>query len=636
MGAEKVSLVKDAEARQQHVARLLRDLKALQWMLDHDCFESDVQRIGAEQEFCFVDQHWRPAPLITQVLEHLSDEHFTTEFARFNIEVNLDPQLFVGSCLSEMELTLKGFLNKAEQAANVSGGHILLSGILPTIRFRDLTPENLTPLPRYRALVDYLHELRGGLFEFRIEGPDALVIKDGLALFEGSNTSFQVHLQVSPHHFASLYNWSMAITGPILSACTNSPLLLGKRLWRETRIALFQQSIDTRNFSELIRERAPRVCFGSGWITNSIADIFKEDIARHRVMLTSTREEDPMAVLAEGGVPKLFTLNVHNGTVYRWNRPCYGITHGKPHLRIEMRALPAGPSVVDEMANAAFWLGLMKGMPSEYAHLAKDFDFDFAKENFFMAARYGLGANLWWAGNGRKARRIPAPELLCNILLPIAREGLHKAHILPDDINRYLGVIEERVKTGQTGSQWQLDTYNQLKTMASKDEALVATTAAMFHRQQSEAPVHEWTQGALEETGSLSSRYATIEQIMTTDLITVNADDPIDLASNLMDWRGFNHLPVEDERGVLVGILSSKMLLRFYSQSENHPIRAKVGEIMNTDFIVITPETPTLEALQLLRDHKVECLPIIRNGNLVGLVTEFDFVQIAANLLAGL
>ncbi len=630
MGAEKVTLVKDAASRHRHLKNLLRDLKALQLMLDNDLFENDVQRIGAEQEFCFVDAHWRPAPVLMEVLERINDEHFTTELARFNMEINLDPVLFKGRCLSELESTLSNYLRRADEAANQVGAHALLCGILPTIRYGDINYDNLTPLPRYRALMELLHELHRGLFEFRIDGPDEVVINDGLALFEASNTSFQVHLQIPAPLFSQYYNWSMAVTGPLLSASTNSPLLLGKRGWRETRIALFQQSIDTRSTSEMVRERSPRVCFGTGWVEQSILDIFKDDIARHRVMLASTREEDPLQVLAEGGVPKLYSLSVHNGTVYRWNRPCYGITDGKPHLRIEMRVLPTGPSVIDEVANAAFWLGMMKGMPDDYADIKNKMAFDNVKENFFRAARHGMGSYLWW---GTPARRYPAAELLLKELIPIAREGLQKANIAAQDTSRYLDIIQERVETGRTGSQWQLSSLEQLCKEGKKEEALVATTAAMFNRQQQAMPVHQWPLARLDEAGSWKNRYWTVEQIMSTDLFTVNENDPVDFAANLMDWRNVRHLPVENEKGQLVGFITASMLLRFYSQSENHPVRASVGEIMNTDLFFILPEMSTVEALHLMRDRKLGYLPVMRNGNLIGLVTEYDFVNVAAHLM---
>lgn len=380
----------------------------------------------------------------------------------------------------------------------------------------------------------------------------------------------------------------------------------------------------------MVRERAPRVCFGTGWIENSILDIFKDDIARHRVMLASTREEDPLQILAEGGVPKLYSLNVHNGTVYRWNRPCYGITDGKPHLRIEMRVLPTGPSIPDEIANAAFWLGMVKGMPDDYARMKDKMEFDNVKENFFRAARHGLGSYLWW---GSPAKRFPAAELLLKELIPLARTGLQKANVRQADIDHYMDIIQERVESGRTGSQWQLSSLERLKKEGKKEEALVATTAAMFNRQQQDMPVHKWPLAGMEEAGSWVNRYWTVGQIMSTDLFTVNENDPVDFAANLMDWHNVRHLPVEDEKGILVGFLTAKMLLRFYSQSENHPVRASVREIMTSDLHFVSPELSTVEALDMMRERQLGYLPVMRNGNLVGLVTEYDFVNVTANLM---
>lgn len=630
MGSEKVILIQDCASRERHVRHLLRDLKALQMMLEADVFEKGIERIGAEQELCFVDECWRPAPVIMEVLDKLSDPHFTTEFARFNMEINLDPVVLKGACLSDYEKVLKSYLDKGEAAANAVGAHLLLTGILPSIRFSDFKSENLTPLPRYHALVNFLHELRGGLFEFRIEGPDTLITHDGLALFEGSNTSFQVHLQVHPSEFAKLYNWSLAITAPLMAATCNSPLLLGKRLWRETRIALFQQSIDTRSVSEQFRDRSPRVTFGSGWIKDSILEIHKDNIMRHKIMLGSTIEEDAIEVLRNGGIPKLYALNIHNGTVYNWNRPCYGITDGKPHLRIEMRVMPAGPSVVDEIANAAFWIGMMKGMPEQYADISKKMDFDLAKDNFIKAARQGLGAYFYWSNRNKQ---ISPSDLILKELLPIARDGLEKAHIDPVDIDKYLGIIRERVETSRTGAHWQLVSFQKLKKMGTKDEALVATTAAMFRRQQEGKPVHRWTLAELSEAGIWVNRYWTIEQIMTTDLFTANEDDPLDLVANLMDWRNIRHLPVENNKGELVGILTCKHMMRYYSQTQNHPITASVREVMSKQMLTVAPDMKTVDAISLMKENDVSCLPVVQNGKLVGLVTEYDFVHIAANLL---
>lgn len=631
MGAEKVKLIETREERQRNSKQLLNDLKAMQYMLDNKMFESGIRCMGAEQELCFIDPLHRPAPVLMEVLGRLDDPHFTTEFARFNMEINLDPQSFTKSAFSVLEKNLLSFLQTGNEAAAKEQARILLTGILPTIRFRDIKLDNLTPLKRYRALAEKLHELRGGHFDFFIEGPDSLVLNDGLALWEGSNTSFQVHYQVDPEDFAPVYNWSMAITAPLMAASTNSPFLLGKRLWRETRIALFQQSVDTRSQSELYRDRTPRVCFGTGWVKDSILEVYKDDIARHPALLASTREENAMKVLEEGKIPQLYALSVFNGTVYKWNRPCFGMGGNKPHIRIEQRVLPAGPTVKDEVANAAFWLGMMNGLPERYRDLSSKMDFDYAKENFFKAARHGLGSYFMWH-DGESHKRLTATELILDELLPIARSGLEKAKIDQQDIDLYLGIIEKRVESGRTGSQWQLTSFNKMKDMVTKDEALVAVTGSMYKQQIKNKPVHEWELAGISDAGTFLNRYKVIDQLMSTDLFTVKENDPLDLAANVMDWRNIRHLPVENSTGKLVGILNCKMLSRFYSHDSNHPVEATVGQVMARDFPKVSPDTETVKAIAILKESPLGCLPIMRKDKLVGLVTEKDFLQVTENL----
>lgn len=631
MGAEKVKLIETREERQRNSKQLLNDLKAMQYMLDNKMFESGIRCMGAEQELCFIDPLHRPAPVLMEVLGRLDDPHFTTEFARFNMEINLDPQPFTKSAFSVLEKNLLSFLQTGNEAAAKEQARILLTGILPTIRFRDIKLDNLTPLKRYRALAEKLHELRGGHFDFFIEGPDSLVLNDGLALWEGSNTSFQVHYQVDPEDFAPVYNWSMAITAPLMAASTNSPFLLGKRLWRETRIALFQQSVDTRSQSELYRDRTPRVCFGTGWVKDSILEVYKDDIARHPALLASTREENAMKVLEEGKIPQLYALSVFNGTVYKWNRPCFGMGGNKPHIRIEQRVLPAGPTVKDEVANAAFWLGMMNGLPERYRDLSSKMDFDYAKENFFKAARHGLGSYFMWH-DGESHKRLTATELILDELLPIARSGLEKAKIDQQDIDLYLGIIEKRVESGRTGSQWQLTSFNKMKDMVTKDEALVAVTGSMYKQQIKNKPVHEWELAGISDAGTFLNRYKVIDQLMSTDLFTVKENDPLDLAANVMDWRNIRHLPVENSTGKLVGILNCKMLSRFYSHDSNHPVEATVGQVMARDFPKVSPDTETVKAIAILKESPLGCLPIMRKDKLVGLVTEKDFLQVTENL----
>lgn len=630
MGAEKVAIIKDKNLRMKATAHLLHDLKAMEIMLEKGMFESDVQRIGAEQEISLVGMDWKAAPVLMKLLEAINDDRFTTEFAQFNMEVNIDPIVFSGDCLSQLERTLWRLLAEGEKAANLLNAHLLLVGILPTLHESDLELKNITPLPRYKYLIDALHALRGDSFEFRIEGKDEWISRADNSFYESSNTSFQVHYQLPPDEFVPSYNWALAVTAPLLACATNSPLFLGKRLWRETRIALFQQSTDVRSTAAKYRQRAARVDLGTCWAKDSVLDIFRENATRHQPIFASTHEENAQATIAHGGVPKLYHLCVHNGTVYNWNRVCYGITEGKPHLRIENRVLPAGPTVVDQIANAAFWLGMMKGMPPEYANIDQQMEFDVAKRNFMYAARLGLGANFYWAGSNQQIR---ADELIIKELLPIAKEGLAKAAVNQADSDRLLGIIEERVKTGKTGSQWMLDSFNKLGKEVGKDEALIALTAGMSRRQQEGSPVHTWDLPEKTEAGSWKNRYWTIEQIMKTDLFTVTEDDPVQLAANMMYWRNIRHIPVENSAGELTGLVTCRLVMLYYSNHHVDGTATPVRDIMEKKLVTVTPQTKTTEALELLKTTRLGCLPVVHGNKLAGLVTERDFMNIAAELL---
>lgn len=627
MGAGKVSIIKDRKSRQAAMQHVLQDVAALERMLDENLFETDKHRIGAEQEMHFAGKEWWAAPVAMEVLERLKDEpQFVHELALFNLEINLDPLPFEGECFRALENDLHANLKKVESAARRSNAHAVLVGVLPTIRRSDIDLKNVTPLPRYKIMMDKLSKLRNGKFDFRIEGVDELVTSFPHPMFESTTASFQVHYQLAPDDFAKLYNWTQAVTAPLIAAATNSPILLGRRLWRESRIALFQQSVDIRRESQMLRQHPPRVCFGSEWVENSVLDIFKNDIARYRAILVSDRKENALEVLDKGGVPKLYGLNVHNGTVYKWNRPCYGITDGKPHLRIECRVLPSGPTVVDEVANAAFWLGMMHGIPDEYANISKKMDFDHAKGNFLRAAKHGLGAEFFWGGSDK---RIRAHELIINELLPIAREGLKRANVLPDDIDHYLGILEERVKTGKTGSQWLISSYEKLKKAAGQNEALMATTAGLSKRQQLGHPVHTWQLASLPDAGSWRSRYRTVEQIMTTDLVTVLEDDLIDYVGNIMQWRHIRHILVEDDHGHLTGIVSSRNLRDYFARRGQNGKDMSVKDVMTPKPITVSPETTTIDAISLLREKKIGCLPVLDDDKLVGMVTESDFVRVS-------
>ncbi len=622
---------KDPEAVRHFSRAVLRDLKALERMLAAGAIESGVRRFGAEQEFFLVGEGWRPSPGGVEILERLG-EPFTTELARFNLELNLQPQLLKGDALEKMERELNTLLKRARKAAGAEGVELILTGILPTLVQSDLTLENITPRERYYALNEALSEVRSGpAYRLRIEGTDELMLEHDSVMLEACNTSFQAHLQVSAEEFAPFYNAAQLVIAPVMAAAVNSPLLFGKRLWAETRIALFQQSLDTRSATLHTRELSPRVRFGERWVESSVVDLFQEDLARFPVLLAARVEEDPIALLDQGGVPRLDALQLYNSTIYRWNRPCYGITKGKPHLRIECRALPAGPSVLDEVANVAFWMGAVLGVVARHGDVAERMDFDDVRGNFLTAARVGLKAALTWVDG----EPVSAPRLVLDTLLPLARDGLVGAGVNGEVADRYLSVVGKRVESGQTGAAWTMRSLAALKDQGTRTERLAAVTAATVRLQKEGLPVHEWPLAELSEAGGWRQHYLRVEQFMTTRLVTIRADEPVDLVAFLMDRKQIRHVLVEDENHRLVGVVSYRSLLRLMSEAglggmaEGRPVR----EIMEPDPLTATPETPTLDAIWLMRERQVSCLPVVKDGKLVGIVTERDILPIAYGLL---
>src|SRR6266536_1076793 len=431
---------------------LLEDLRALEYMIENGGFETGVTRIGAEQEMFLVDRNMRPAPISLAVLDRAKDSRLTTEIARFNLEANLTPLPLTGRCFRLLEQELVELLSFVRSSAEELDADVFLSGILPTLQKSDLTLENLAPIPRYYQLNDGVIRLRGGPFSIHIKGLDELQITHDNIMMESCNTSFQVHFQTSPAEFASHYNMAQAITAPVLAAAVNSPLLFGHRLWQETRVALFQHSTDTRSRTQLARSQPTRVSFGDQWLKNSVVELFHDQISRFRPIMITQPDEDPFQVLARGETPLLSALRMHNGTVWRWNRACYGVADGIAHLRIENRALPSGPTVLDEIANSAFFAGLMLALPQEYGDIANRMNFDDAKTNFFTAARHGLNAQFNWIDG----KSYPAASLILDHLLSLARQGLESADVDTSDIDKYLAVIDERVQSGRNGAQWML------------------------------------------------------------------------------------------------------------------------------------------------------------------------------------
>ncbi|NNF43855.1 MAG: CBS domain-containing protein [Phycisphaerales bacterium] len=619
----------DAEKRRRFVRRVLRDLRALRRMLDAGMFDDPTRRIGAEQEYVLIDGRGRPARAGLDTLTRLADESFTTELSLFNLEYNAPPVVFGGDCLRRLEQQLASALDRVRAAAAPSAASPLLTGILPTLRKHDLDDSNITPRPRYHALVKALRDLRGEDYELRINGPDELIMRHESVMLEAANTSCQFHFQVQPQEFATVFNAAQAAAGPVLAAAANAPLLFGRRLWRETRIALFQQAVDTRRPLRGVLDRSARVRFGEAWVRHSPLELFQDDIARFPAVLVGDTDEDALAVLDAGGVPRLRALQLHNGTVYRWNRACYGVTNQRPHLRIESRMLPAGPTVTDEVANAACWYGLLVGIPRRLGDMADRMDFDVARSNFLRAARLGLDAPLVWLDG----RSILARDLVLAELLPLAAEGLSAAGIDADDAGRFLGIVEQRVASGQTGARWLLDGLDRLGGGGTRNQVLDDLVSVLACRQQEGRPVHEWKPATPEECTVPMSRLSRVDQLMTTDVFTVRDDDVIDLAASLMDWKHVRHVPVEDADHHLVGLISYRQLLRVLARGPGREQCIPVGDVMQRDPVTVSPETPTLEAVELMRARGIPCLPVVRDRRLVGILTERDFIPVTSRLL---
>lgn len=623
MGSQSVKAITSQKERKKNIYHLLNDVKALEKMVEEDFFEKNIQRVGAEQELCITNNNFRPSFNALKILEKIKDPHFATELALFNLEVNLDPVELSGRCFSSLEKQLKALLAKAYTAAeSIDDNKILLSGILPTLKKKDLILENMTPFERYKIINDVLRSIRGDDFKLRIRGVDEMILKHDSILFEACNTSFQVHLQIGLDEAVDKYNWAQAIAGPVMSIMTNSPLLFGRELWSETRIALFQQSVDMRNTSYLLREQKPRVSFGNGWIKKSIVELFTDDIARYTPILTGNFDDDSLENLEKGIAPELRALQLHNGTLYKWNRLCYGIgDNNKPHIRIENRYIPSGPSIKDEIANAMFWVGVMQGMPSRYKNIWKLIQFKDARGNFINAARTGIDTYFNWFGEGISARKLAR-----TILLPIAREGLEISGINKTDIDYYLNIIQKRIEKNTCGSKWLIRSNRNLRKSVSNDQANILLTYNMYKNQRADKPIYQWKLAKTDST-LISTKKDKLYKVMTTELFVVNENDLVELVDNIMKWKNIHHLPVVNSSNKITGIITQTTLDSIdVEKAKDDLIVAK--DIMVKKVISVSPETIIEDAKNIMLANNIGCLPILEAGELIGIFTKNDLLKI--------
>lgn len=473
--------------------KLHEDLRALEQVLRRPNFGRGPNTLGAELELHLVDAKGRPQLVNRRVLADSMDPRLTLEVNRFNLEINTHPCALEGAPFLRLERELETALAAVRRAASAHGARPALIGILPTLEPSDLSASVLTDGRRYRALSAGVRRVRPAPIHVRIEGDEVLDVAADDVTFEGANASFQVHLRVPPERFVAAYNAAQIATAPALAICGNSPLFLGKRLWRETRVALFRQSVDDRaprhGASPEDDWRPARVSFGHGWVRQSAFELFNESVTLHEPLLPEVGSEDPGRVLGAGGVPRLDELRLHHGTVWRWNRAIYDHADGG-HLRIEMRALPAGPTVPDMVAGAAFLLGLTLGLEPRIEHLLGRMTFGHARHNFYEAARWGIDAELLWpTERGTSPTLEPARSLVLR-LLPLAERGLREAGVSAEDAQRWLGIIARRVETGVTGACWQADTFESLLSRRLAPREVVPGGAS------DAAPRDDWTSAA--------------------------------------------------------------------------------------------------------------------------------------------
>ncbi|MEP7025224.1 MAG: glutamate--cysteine ligase [Actinomycetota bacterium] len=489
MGRDIPAIVISHADRRAYRAKVRQCLDALTQVLRDSRFETESERIGLEIELNLVDGRGGPSMRNDTVLSLIDDPDWATELARFNLEVNIPPRTLAGPALAELEDEVRASLRHADSRAREAGCRLAMIGILPTLAQADIGGSAMSPNPRYHLLNEQIFAARGEEMTITIDGADRLDTFIGTILAEAACTSVQLHLQVSPEVFGSYWNAAQAIAGVQVALGANSPFLFGRQLWAETRITLFPQATDTRPAELRAQGVRPRVWFGERWIT-SVFDLFEENLRYFPALLPLCDDEDPDEVLKAGGTPQLAELTLHNGTIYRWNRPVYAAVDGQPHLRVENRVLPAGPTVADTLANAALYYGLVRTLAEAERPVWSQMSFAAARDNLREGARHGIDARLYWPGAGD----VPVTELTLRHLLPLARQGLQQWGADSAATDRLLAIIEQRCLTGSNGATWQTSAVRSLEESGRHDrrEALRQMTLCYLEHMRSNQPAHTW------------------------------------------------------------------------------------------------------------------------------------------------
>jgi hypothetical protein len=492
MGRDIPAIKVSYEDRRRYREKVRYSLDVFARMLRESRFDADPQHVGLEIELNLVDETASPSMKNASVLDVIADPAWATELGQFNLEINVPPRSLADDAIAGLEREVRDSLNHAEERAWSVGSHLVMIGILPTLRESDMNIAVLSANPRYKLLNEQIFAARGEEMSISITGPERLSIHADSITPEAACTSVQCHIQVSPEAFSRYWNAAQALAAVQVAVAANSPFLFGRQLWHETRITLFEQATDTRPEELKVQGVKPRVWFGERWVT-SVFDLFEENIRYFPALLPLCEDEDPGKALDSGETPELAELSLHNGTIYRWNRPVYAVVEGKPHLRVENRVLPAGPSVLDTVANAAFYFGLVRALAEAQRPVWSQMSFAVAEENLREAARLGIDAGVYWPGIGE----VPVTELVLRRLLPLARDGLTRWGVDPADADRLLGVIEQRCLTGQTGAAWQVATCGALEEKHALDrhETLRLMTQRYIEHMHTNEPVHSWPIG---------------------------------------------------------------------------------------------------------------------------------------------
>jgi hypothetical protein len=488
MGVDVPSTVFTREDNTKYKQKIRRCLDVFAMMLDDFGFDSDRPMTGLEVEIHLIDLDANPAMRNQQILDALNDPAFQTELGKFNLELNAPPRLIAGDGFADYERDLSARLSRASEHARKLDTSLVLIGINPSLTEAHAVLANISDNERYSQLNDQIFLHRGENMPLDISGTERLQTVTDSIMPEAAGTSIQFHIQVAPEDFANYWNASQAIAGAQILVGSNSPYIFGRQVWHESRIAVFSQATDTRPDELKNQGVRPRVWFGERWIT-SIFDLFEENVRYFPPLLPIVSDEDPVEVLRSGGVPVMNELRLHNGTVYRWNRPVYDIMNGRPHLRVENRVVPAGPTVVDMLANAAFYFGLTTELAHADRPIWTQLPFTAAELNFFGACRDGIEAPQFWPRLGE----LPGPTLVLDVLLPKAYAGLDRFDVAPALRDRLLGIIEQRCRTKRTGATWQIAWVNELERGGLSRSAALRE---MLHRYVANAehgePVHVW------------------------------------------------------------------------------------------------------------------------------------------------